>query len=443
MSTLSMQAVDLVIEAGWIIPIVPANTVFTNYAIAIDAGKIVSLLPKAEVGRRFDARQKLALDKHLLMPGLINAHGHIAMSLLRGYADDLPLQRWLEDHIWPAETQHVSEQFVKDGAELAIAEMIRSGTTCFSDMYFFPDQTADSARRAHMRCQIAFPILEFPSAWAADAGSYISKGLALYDSYRTHPLITLCFGPHAPYTVSDQTFARIKPLATELQTGIQVHMHETADEIRQSIDEHGRRPLQRLFDLGLLTPQTQCVHMTQVNDEDIQLLAATGAHVVHCPESNLKLASGLAPVAALIAAGINVAIGTDGCASNNDLDLFGELHTATLLAKGVAGDAAVLNSHQALAMATINGARALNIDDQTGSLEAGKAADIIAIDMDNLEQRPRYDPASTLIYTHSGHRVTHSWVEGRPLMAERQLLTINQAEILFKADHWQQTLQRQ
>jgi 5-methylthioadenosine/S-adenosylhomocysteine deaminase len=437
-----MQAVDLVIEAGWIIPIVPAGIVLTDYAIVVDAGKIIAVVPRNEAERRFRAQEKLSLNKHILTPGLINAHAHIAMSLFRGYADDLPLQRWLESRIWPTEAKYVSEQFVKEGAELAIAEMIRSGTTCFSDMYFFPDQTAEVARHAHIRCQIAFPILEFPSAWAVNADDYIRKGLALYDSYRAHPLITLCFGPHAPYTVSDETFARIAPLATELQAGIQIHLHETADEISQSMNNCGRRPLQRLSDLGILTPQTQCVHMTQVNDEDIELLVTSGAHIVHCPESNLKLASGFCPVARLMDANINVAIGTDSCASNNNLDLFGELHTAALLAKAVADDAAALNSHQALAMATINGAKALNIDDQVGSLEVGKVADIIAIALDELEQMPLYDAASTLVYTHNSHRVTHSWVQGRPLMVERRLLTMNQQEVMLKASHWQEKLRQ-
>ena len=437
---MNMQAVDLIIEAGWIIPVVPANTVLENHAIVIDQGVIVALAPKAEINNRFHAREQLSLNKHILTPGLINTHGHIAMSLLRGYADDLPLQRWLEDHIWPTEAKYVSEQFVKDGAGLAIAEMVRSGTTCFSDMYFFPEKTAEVARNAHIRCQFAFPILEFPSAWAADPDSYISKGLKLHDDYRAHPLIDVCFGPHAPYTVTDKTFNRVVPLAAELQACIQVHLHETAHEVDQSMKEYGCRPVRRLFDLGLLTPQTQCVHMTQIDDEDIELLIASGAHVVHCPESNLKLASGFCPVADLMSAGVNVAIGTDSCASNNNLDLFGELHTASLLAKAVAGDAAALNSHQALAMATINGAKALNIDDKVGSLEVGKAADIIAIAVDELEQAPLYDAASALVYTHNGHRVTHSWVQGKPLMADRQLLTMNQSEIMLKVDGWRDTL---
>ena len=435
-----MQKVDLVITADWIIPIVPADTVLTDHAIVIDDGKIIALVAKTEVEQRFQVKETVSLNKHILMPGLINAHGHLAMSLLRGYADDLPLQPWLEDHIWPTESKYISEQFVKDGAALAIAEMIRSGTTCFSDMYFFPDQTAEVAHQARMRCQLSFPILEFPSAWAANPDEYISKGLSLHDRYRTHSLITVGFGPHAPYTVSDETFARIVPLAMELQAGIQVHLHETAHEIDQSMSERDCRPLKRLYDLGVLTPQTQCVHMTQTNDEDIELLVSSGAHVVHCPESNLKLANGFCSVSKLGKAGVNVAIGTDGCASNNDLDLFGELHTASLLAKGVAGDAAAVNSYQALAMATINGAKALNIDDQVGSLEVGKAADIIAIDVDDLEQMPLYNPLSALVYTHNGHRVTHSWVQGRPLMADRQLLTINREEIMLKAHHWQQKL---
>lgn len=431
---------DLLINAKWIIPVIPEAKVYSDCSLVINQGKIAEILPSSEANKRYQASESIELGEHIVTPGLINAHGHAAMSLLRGYADDLPLDTWLNEHIWPAEGKHVSAEFVKDGARLAIAEMIRSGTTCFSDMYFFPDQTAALAHEAGIRSQITFPILEFPSAWASNADEYISKGLALRDQYRSHALIKIQFGPHAPYTVSDETFARIAVLSPELQAGIHVHLHETKQEVSDAEQNNGKRPIQRLFDLNLLTPLTQCVHMTELNAEDIELIKRSGAHVIHCPESNLKLASGFCPVANLMEHGINVALGTDGCASNNNLDLFGEMHTAALLGKAVANNAAALNAHQVLSMATINGAKAMGIDDVTGSLEVGKDADIIALKLDPLEQAPLYDPISQLVYTHNGHRITHSWVQGKALMQDRELTTLNENEIIASAKQWQQII---
>ncbi len=438
----SPKNVDLIIHAKWMIPVVPSNTCFTDCSIAIDNNIIVGIKPSDSIDQYFDAKEEKHLGNHVLMPGLVNAHGHAAMSLLRGYADDLPLDTWLNDHIWPAEAQHVSAEFVKDGAELAIVEMLSTGTTCFSDMYFFPDQTALAAHNAGMRCQISIPILEFPSAWANDADEYISKGLAVRDNYRSNELVNVVFGPHAPYTVSDATFERIATLAPEIQAGIHVHLHETKGEVEDAVAQNNKRPTQRLFELNVLTPATQCVHMTQVNEDDITLLQQTGAHVIHCPESNLKLASGFCPVDKLLKANINVALGTDGAASNNNLDMFGEMHTAALLGKAVAEDASAIKAHQAIEMATINGAKALGMDKLIGSLETGKSADMIAIELDNTEQAPLHDIISNIVYTHNGHRVTHSWINGRLLMDERQLTTLNTREISHKANQWQERLRK-
>jgi 5-methylthioadenosine/S-adenosylhomocysteine deaminase len=436
----TIQTIDLIIHAKWIIPVIPKNTVFTDCSIAIDQGVIIGIKPSVSIKQHYQAKEEQHLDQHVIMPGLINAHGHAAMSLLRGYADDLPLDTWLNDHIWPAEAKHVSAEFVRDGAELAIAEMIRSGTTCFSDMYFFPDATAAAAHSAGIRCHIAFPILEFPSAWASNADEYISKGLALRDDYRSNQLINVAFGPHAPYTVSDDTFTRITTLAAEIQTGIHVHLHETKGEVESAVKESGKRPVQRLYDLQVLTTTTQCVHMTQLNDDDIALIQETGAHIIHCPESNLKLASGFCPVDKLLNAGINVALGTDGAASNNNLDMFGEMHTAALLGKAVAEDASALSAQQIIEMATINGARAFGIDKHVGSLETGKFADIIAIELDDIEHSPLHDIASNIVYTHNGHRVSHSWVNGKLLMDKRELCTMNTRAIAKKARQWQERL---
>ncbi|MDG1706411.1 MAG: TRZ/ATZ family hydrolase [Porticoccaceae bacterium] len=433
-----MQAteIDLLIHCRWIIPIVPENQILENCSLAVDGEKIIGIYPQAEAKKRFEAVKTETLDNHVLMPGLVNAHGHSAMSLLRGYADDLALRPWLEKHIWPAEARHVSEEFVGDGTRLAMAEMIASGTTCFADMYFFDEAIAEAVRDAGMRCQIGFTVLDFPTAYGKGADDYIHKGLRLNDKYSGHSLINVACAPHAPYSVSDSAMQIISTYANELDLPIHIHCHETAGEVSESIDQYGCRPMQRLRDLGLLLPQTQLVHMTQINHEDIQMVQDHNCHVVHCPESNLKLASGFCPVGQLMDAGINVALGTDGAASNNDLDLFGELKTAALLAKAVSGDPCALNAHAALRMATINGAKALGWDHEIGSLESGKSADIIAVKMDSIPQQPLYNPESQLVYTNVGHRVSHSWVAGKPLMAESELLTLNRQSLIQTACNW-------
>ncbi len=432
-----LKVIDLLLTPRWMVPIVPANTVLENCSVAIDDGHIVGILPTEEALRHYLPEQHLQLDQQVLLPGLINAHTHAAMSLLRGFADDQPLQCWLQDHIWPAETRWVGEEFVRDGTELAMAEMIRSGTTCFADMYFFPDHCAEAVSRAGMRCQLAFPLIDFATAWARDAEEYLHKGLSLRDNFKDHPRISIAFGPHAPYTVSDESLAKIAMLAEELDNCVQIHLHETAAEVDKAIAETGKRPLQRLAELGLLSPLTQCVHMTQVDDEDLALLATSNAHVIHCPASNLKLASGFSPIKQLLDSGINVALGTDGAASNNSLNMFSELRLAALLAKAVAGDACAIPAHQALEMATINGAKALGLDQRIGSIEKGKYADLIAVDLGAIEFQPLYNPLSQLVYTEPGQKVTHAWVQGRALLLEGELQTLHPHELSARARHWQ------
>jgi 5-methylthioadenosine/S-adenosylhomocysteine deaminase len=437
-----MTSIDLLIHARWIIPVEPARQLLEDYAIAIHDGEILALLPQQQAEQSYRASRTLRLARHVLLPGLINAHGHAAMTLLRGFADDKPLDEWLNKHIWPAEQQWVDADFVRDGTELAIAEMIRSGTTCFSDMYFFPEAIAQAAAAAGMRCEIAFPIMDFPTAWGSGPEEYLDKGMALRERLRADPRIRVGLGPHAPYTVSDRWMERIAQLAHEHAMPVQIHLHETAGEVDASLRQYGMRATQRVSQFGLLTPATQCVHMTQIDDSDIALLQQSGAHVVHCPESNLKLASGFCPVARLQQAGINVALGTDGGASNNDLDMFGEMRTAALLAKAVGKDAAALDAHAALRMATLNGAKALGIDAIVGSLEPGKRADITAVALDDLEMQPLYNPASQLVYTSAGHRVTHVWVNGQCLLSERVLQTMDETEIKGRAEQWRRKIQQ-
>lgn len=427
---------DTLIYARWIVPIVPAHTVLTDHALAIDNGRIAAIVPAAQA-RNIAADQICTLDNHLLMPGLVNAHGHAAMTLLRGYADDYALHTWLNEHIWPAEGKWVSEAFVRDGTELAIAEMLRSGTTCFGDMYFFPNITAQTAHDLGMRVQLHFPVFDFPTAWGRDADDYIHKGLLLRDHFKHSDLISVGFGPHAPYSVSDAPLSRIAVLAAELDCAIQIHAHETQREVDESIAKYGERPLARLQRLGLLGPRTMCVHATALNDEDIELLVRNNCHVVHCPESNLKLASGFCRTQNLLDAGINVALGSDGAASNNDLDLFAEMRTAALLAKAVAQDAAALPAFETLQMATLNSARALGLDECIGSLESGKRADVIAIDLDEIENQPLYHPLSQLVYSNSGARVSHSWIDGKAMLVNRQPTTINLSNLRQRVSIWQ------
>jgi 5-methylthioadenosine/S-adenosylhomocysteine deaminase len=426
---------DLLLLPTWLVPVEPAGVVLLEHGLGIRDGRIALIAPRAEA-LKHNALQTLELPGRLITPGLVNAHGHAAMTLFRGLADDLPLMTWLEQHIWPAEAKWVNEQFVQDGTELAIAEMLKGGISCFSDMYFYPHIASQRVHDSGIRAQITIPVLDFPIPGARDADESLRKGLELLDDLRHHPRINVAFGPHAPYTVSDDKLENIRMLAEELDAGIHMHVHETAFEVEQSLELRGERPLARLARLDLLGPRFQAVHMTQINDEDIALLVQSNSSVIHCPESNLKLASGFCPVEKLWQAGVNVAIGTDGAASNNDLDLLGETRTAALLAKAVAGSATALDAHRALRMATLNGARALGMDEHIGSLELGKAADIVAFDLNGLAQQPIYDPVSQLLYAGGRACVEHLWVGGKQLLNAGQLTRMDEQRIISNARNW-------
>lgn len=425
-----MQQVDTLIHAGWVIPVEPRDTVLAGYAIAVRDGRIAAILPSGDADAQYQAASVIRLADHVLIPGLVNAHTHAPMSLFRGLADDLPLMEWLQHHIWPAESTWVSEEFVYQGTLFAIAEMLRGGTTCFSDMYFFPEDSARAVTRAGIRATLGLIMIDFPTAWAAGPDEYLAKGLALHDRYRDDPLIRTAFAPHAPYTVSDGPLQKIRMLAEELDIPIHMHVHETAGEVGNG------RPLARLEAMGLLSPRLLAVHMTQLTDDEIARCAAAGVHVIHCPESNLKLASGFCPVHKLVEAGVNVALGTDGAASNNDLDMLGELRTAALLAKAVSANASAIPAGEALRMATLNGARALGLDQDIGSLEVGKSADIVAVDLGGLEARPVYHPVSQLVYATGRQQVSDVWVAGRPLLRDRRLTTLDERQLRGWADAW-------
>ncbi len=437
MVSLCMQNIELLIKSKWIIPVTETDRVLEQHAIAVDSGRILEVLPMDKAHDRYTAKREIALsEQHAVIPGLINPHTHAAMSLFRGMADDMSLHDWLQNKIWPAEARWVNEQFVQDGTALAIAEMLRSGTTCFADMYFYPNLVAKTAKQAGIRACVGLIVVDFPTTWASDASEYLSKGLALHDELAHETLISTIFAPHAPYSVSDEPLEKIRIYADELDLQIMCHVHETAQEVEEAVKATGKRPLQRLHELGLVSPALNAVHLTQVNSEEIQLIAESGAHVIHCPESNMKLANGYCPVHSLMQAGTNVALGTDGAASNNDLDLIGEMRSAALQAKNVVASASALPAYDVLKMATINAAKALGLSDELGSLEAGKAADMVAIDLSAYKTQPVYDPVSQIVYAADSMQVSDVWVAGKRLLQSGKLTTLDGDELIQRAQRW-------
>ncbi|HEX6929352.1 MAG TPA: TRZ/ATZ family hydrolase [Gammaproteobacteria bacterium] len=434
------DAAEFLVIARWIAPVRPNGTILDNHAIAVSNGRIAAVLPADEARRRFADAPVTELGSHLLIPGFVNAHTHAAMSLLRGIADDLPLMEWLREHIWPAESRWISADFVRDGTELAITEMLKGGTTCFSDMYLFPDATARTCSKLGMRASIGMVLFDFPTPWAETPDDYIRKGIAVRDEFNTNPLLTFPFAPHAPYTVSDDSLRNMQRIANELDIPVHTHLHETATEIEEAVAKTGRRPFARFEELGLLGPNLMAAHMTQLDDEEIRKTAEYGVHVLHCPESNLKLASGFCPVQKLREAGANVALGTDGAASNNDLDMLGEMRTMALLAKGVSGEATAIDAATALEIATLGGARALGLEQEIGTLEAGKWADMVAVDLSAAATTPVYNPVSQLVYAASRDQVSHAWIAGRARLENGRLRDIDEGAVLRKAEEWRQRI---
>lgn len=439
------QTVDLIIEARWLCPIVPNNTLLEHQAVAIQSGKIIDICPIAYACQMYEASETVHLNEHVLIPGLINLHAHAAMSLMRGLADDLPLMPWLENHIWPVEQKFVSAGFVYDGTLLACAEMLSGGISTFNDMYFYPESAAEACLRMGMRANLGLVVVEFPTQYANDAETYIQRGLEVRDRLRDEPLISFSFAPHAPYTVSDITFERIMTMAEQVSIGVHTHMHETQQEIIDSEEKRGLRPLAQFANLGLLSPALTLAHCVYLDDAEINLLAEHGCSIAHCPSSNLKLASGIAPVSKYAEHGINIGLGTDGAASNNRLDLFSEMRLAALLAKGQSGDATAVSAHQALEMATINGARALGLDDKIGSVEIGKLADLTAVKLTNIETQPCFDPISHLVYVAGREHVSHVWVNGdlkfhRPNGGEGAYQNVEPQELIGIIARWQTKL---
>ncbi|MCJ8313205.1 MAG: TRZ/ATZ family hydrolase [Saccharospirillaceae bacterium] len=430
-----MTQVDSIILSGFIVTVNPEFEILKNHCLVIHNGQILAILENDQT--QYTSNQLIDRTEHIIMPGLINAHNHAAMTLLRGYADDMGLMTWLNEYIWPAEAKWVNDDFVYTGTQLAIAEMLKSGTTCFSDQYFFPLACAKAVDESGMRAQIAPPVIDFANNWAKDAQDHIDQTLALAKQYKNHERISIAFGPHAPYTVSDQPLTDIAALSKQQQLPVHIHIHETAFEVNDAVEKLGKRPLARLHELGLLNKNLQAVHMTQLNDDEIQLLVEHQVSVVHCPQSNLKLASGICPITALTKAGVNVCLGTDGAASNNDLDLFCEMRTAALLAKGTTGDPTSISAEQAIKMATINGAKALGLSAKIGSLEVGKQADFCIIECNHLNTSPMYNVASSLVYSTNSAQVSDVYVNGVCLLQDKQLLSLDETSLMQQAKQWQ------
>ena len=437
-----MEKVDALIKAQWTIPVEPDCSALENWAVAVRNGRIAALGPAEDMESRYRAESVVNRPGHLLIPGLVNAHTHAAMTLLRGLANDVPLMTWLKKHVWPAEQRWMSAEFVEHGTELAVAEMLLGGTTTFNDMYFFPEVSARVAARRGIRAVIGMIVVEFSNSWADDARACIRQGLRLRDEYKGHPLVNTAFAPHAPYSVSDESLSKVRRLADELDVPIHMHVHETREEIQESLENFGCRPLERLDRLGLVSPLLAAVHMTQLDDGEAERVADAGVSVVHCPESNLKLASGFCPVAQLAALGVNVAIGTDGAASNNDLDMLGEMRSAALLAKGVASDPAALGAGAALTAATLGGARALGLAADTGSITPGKWADLCCVDLGHPATQPVYDALSQLVYASSRDQVSDVWVAGREVVRERRLMTMEAGPAITEAQAWRDRIAR-
>ena len=435
-----MLKIDLLVHAKWVLPMNKVAACLPNHSVAVSRGKIIDILPTQVANKQYSANTYVSKPEHVLMPGFINCHTHTPMTLLRGLADDLPLMEWLEKNIWPTEQAWLGPEFAYDGARLAIAEMIKRGTTCFQEMYFFPEKIAQAICSTGIRARNSMHIMDIKNAWGNNGIENIEKSLALYKANQHNPLMRFSLTPHSVYTVNDNTLKATRDVADEYNLPIQIHCQESQAEISTSLAKHGARPLAHLQQLNFLSSNVMLVHMTQVNNDDIAILKETGAHVIHCPESNMKLASGYCPITRLQSAGINVALGTDSACSNNNLNMMSEIRSAALLAKLMASDAEALPAYQALELATTHAAKAMQWDDEIGQLDIGFSADMITIDMSSLATQPIYHPVSQLVYAASREQVRDVWVAGKRLLDNGKLMTIDEQALKDTTTAWQKKI---
>jgi len=434
-----MKSCDLIISAPWVLPVAPENTALTEHSVAISGGTIIAVGPTDYIVQNYSGTEHLKLTHHIVLPGLINTHCHSAMTLLRGAGEDQPLKAWLEETIWPLEAAVMDDNYVTLGTQLAVAEMLLCGTTTFSDMYFLPEKVADVCIDVGIRAQLSFPIIEFANAWSHSADDALAKGLALHEQLKGNNLVHVALGPHSGYSLSAAELEHIAQVGLEQNLPIQMHIHETAQEVADAHQSMGQSWIERCAEIGMLGPHVQAVHMTQISDSELKLIADTDTRVVHCPTSNLKLASGYCPTTQLRDAGITVSLGTDGAASNKRLNLFAEARMASLLAKHTDRNAAAATAEEMLHMATLGGARALGMENVTGSLEVGKAADLIAVDINSLGMLPMYNPFATLIHGDAGNAVSHTYVAGKALVADGQLTPDSLTDLAQRVLSWHST----
>ena len=433
---------SIIISASWIFTSNSEGQLLSDYSIVIENDKIIDLVPQDKVFDEYEANDTYQLTDHILIPGLINTHTHAAMSLFKGFADDLPLQDWLNDYIWPAEKEFINSSFVKDGSILALSEMIKSGVTTFNDMYFFPDATAEAVKELGVRSNIGLIVLDFPTNYATDPEDYLLKGFEFRDKWRNEELITTSIAPHAPYSVSDEAFTLINTYSEELSINIHTHLHETQWEIEDSIEKYGITPVQRLNNLGIIGPSLMAVHCVHLNDQDMATLAKNKVSIVHNPSSNMKLGSGISDIAKMLKQNLNISLGTDSSASNNRIDIMEEMRLAALLIKGSTKSPELFSANEAIKMATINGAKALGLESIIGSIEKNKKADLVAIDLNSIENQPIYNPLTTLVYSSSRSDVSYVWIDGEIKLKDKKLVKIDEERIIQLAKKWQRKLKK-
>ena len=432
----SSRPVGLVITNGTVVTMDGTSRVIANGAVAIDGADIVGVDTAEVIGRQFRGRETIDAAGQIVLPGLINTHTHAPMVLFRGLADDLALMEWLNKYIFPAEAKTVSPEFVRAGTRLAALEMIQSGTTTFADMYYFEEEIAKEAKAAGLRGVLGQSVIQFPVADAKTPAESLARAAAFIAAYKNDPLITPAVAPHAMYTLDGPTLTAARDLSKQHGVPTLIHVAETRDEIQTSQERYKASPVAYLDSLGFLGPGVLAAHGVWVSDADIAILKARGVGVSHNPESNMKLASGTAPVTAMLRAGVALGLGTDGAASNNDLDMFEAMRTASMLHKLVNNDPKVVGAKTTLEMATIGGARAMGMERQIGSLEPGKRADVIIVSMSRARQTPMYDPVSHLVYVTRGDDVQTTIVHGKVLMRDRKVLTLDEPAVLNDARQW-------